>query len=278
MRHKKSTATVLPNSLFARASSLALLCTALLWVSACCGPVVDEDAGTAQDATVAVDSAQADSAHETDAYTPPQPGVITGLIEGPGGAVLAGAEIATVPSSGFAVSGSDGMYRIEGVPVGTYTVEATHRDYETAQREDVVVQAGGTAMVDFRMVPLDSTGSLSGLVSDAESSLAIVGATLVLTPGAQTVITEADGHYQFSGLNPGVYSISLSAEGYEDAESELLQVLARSDTTQNFSLVALPVYDSTCVACHINTVRLLADLEEDPPIEVVVEAGSEGEG
>ncbi|MFN2315337.1 MAG: TonB-dependent receptor domain-containing protein [Gemmatimonadales bacterium] len=57
----------------------------------------------------------------------------------------------TMPA-GTAVSGSNGSYRVIGVPVGTYRIRATLIGYAPVTREGVVVSEGATASADFRMV------------------------------------------------------------------------------------------------------------------------------
>ena len=54
-------------------------------------------------------------------------------------------------SAGSAVSGSNGSYRIIGVPVGTYRIRAVLIGYAPATRDGVVVSEGGTAAADFAM-------------------------------------------------------------------------------------------------------------------------------
>lgn len=58
------------------------------------------------------------------------------------------AYIGVVDHPFFAVSGEDGSYRLEGLPPGTYTIEAWHEKYGTKQMQ-VTVAAQETKQTDF---------------------------------------------------------------------------------------------------------------------------------
>lgn len=67
------------------------------------------------------------------------------------------------------------------------------------------------------MLAAQSTGSLSGTVKDPSGAV-LPGTTVTLTPahGGQpaTAVTNAQGAYQFRGLAPGAYTISVYAPGF----------------------------------------------------------------
>jgi hypothetical protein len=52
----------------------------------------------------------------------------------------------------FAVSGADGRFDLEGLPAGTYTVEAWHEELGSARRE-VTVADGERAEITFDFTP-----------------------------------------------------------------------------------------------------------------------------
>ncbi len=58
------------------------------------------------------------------------------------------AYVYVTPTSHFAVAGSDGRYRLEGVPAGKRRVTAWDEKHGTQDR-DVVVPAGGTVELNF---------------------------------------------------------------------------------------------------------------------------------
>jgi hypothetical protein len=58
------------------------------------------------------------------------------------------AYVGVLPHSFFAVSGTDGSYTIQGLPAGTYEIEAWHEKYGT-QTASVTVPATGSKTQDF---------------------------------------------------------------------------------------------------------------------------------
>ncbi|MFH1570643.1 MAG: TonB-dependent receptor [Gemmatimonadota bacterium] len=84
-------------------------------------------------------------------------GVAPGAVRG---RVLDGATRQPLPGAVVAVAGTrlgawadeTGAYRVDGVPAGGHTVEATHVGYRTVQRE-VAVPAGGEVVLDLALEP-----------------------------------------------------------------------------------------------------------------------------
>ncbi|MEV6595570.1 carboxypeptidase regulatory-like domain-containing protein [Actinoplanes sp. NPDC051346] len=53
-------------------------------------------------------------------------------------------------------------------------------------------------------------GVIAGIVTETNTTAPIAGATVTLTPGGRTVTTGADGSYQFTGVTPGPYQLTVS--------------------------------------------------------------------
>ncbi|MRR13617.1 TonB-dependent receptor, partial [bacterium] len=66
--------------------------------------------------------------------------------------------VAVVPHPFFAVSGSDGVYEIKGLPAGTYTVEAWHEKLP-AQTFTVTVADGETKARDVTFTSVTSSAA-----------------------------------------------------------------------------------------------------------------------
>src|SRR5512133_4375792 len=80
-------------------------------------------------------------------------GRITGIIsDSAAGFPVSGVNAAVVGATRGAQSGDNGRYTIAGVPPGTYTLEARRLGYAPVRRQGVVVTAGQTATVDFKVV------------------------------------------------------------------------------------------------------------------------------
>jgi subtilisin family serine protease len=85
----------------------------------------------------------------------------------------------------------------------------------------------------YELVP---TGSVHGVVTDANDGLPIPGATVTASPGGRTATTGEDGSYTLR-LLPGSYSVEASAPGYV-ADSTTVVVVDGGDETRDFSLAA----------------------------------------
>ena len=80
------------------------------------------------------------------------------------------------------------------------------------------------------------TGNISGFVSDyTNANTAIAGATVTLNSMGRTKTTGSDGRYEFNDLEPGTYSISVSANEYQ-ATTKQVTVYAGQSATCDFQL------------------------------------------
>ena len=80
------------------------------------------------------------------------------------------------------------------------------------------------------------SGSISGFVSDyTNANTAIAGATVTLNSMGRTKTTGSDGRYEFTDLEPGTYSISVSANEYQ-ATTKQVTVYAGQSATCDFQL------------------------------------------
>jgi hypothetical protein len=82
-------------------------------------------------------------------------GSIAGVVKDQSGAVIPGAKVTATSTASIrpldATSHNDGSYRFPSVPVGKYTVTATQSGFKTVTSQDVEVQLGKTATIDFEM-------------------------------------------------------------------------------------------------------------------------------
>jgi hypothetical protein len=82
-------------------------------------------------------------------------GRIEGKVTDPKGAAVAGASVTvTEPVSNQtfrALTDSEGRYKVEGVPAGTYLVVVSAKGFSEARRDEVKVQDGAVATVDLKL-------------------------------------------------------------------------------------------------------------------------------
>jgi Carboxypeptidase regulatory-like domain/CarboxypepD_reg-like domain len=92
--------------------------------------------------------------------------------------------------------------------------------------------------------PSATTGSatIAGQVTDSQTRLAIVGASVSLSPGGATTTTDANGNFSFS-VAPGAYTVTAAAPTY-NAASQSVSVRGGQKATLSFRLVSVTAYGS----------------------------------
>lgn len=83
--------------------------------------------------------------------------------------------------------------------------------------------------------PVDTTGSLSGIIRDAIDNTPLQGASVTLSPSGRTTVTGNDGNYQFADVEMGDYTISISKADYEST-SKPASIQVGKNTTLDFTL------------------------------------------
>ncbi len=158
-------------------------------------------------------------------------GSITGTVtDAEDGSALAGATV--TDGTRTALTDSSGAYTIDNVPPGTYGVTASKSGYQSSCLT-VTVVLGGTAVANFSLNEIATTGSITGKVTGAEDGSPIAGATV--TDGARTTTTDAAGGYTIANVPPGTYGVTASKSGYESSTSTVT-VASGGTAVMNFSL------------------------------------------
>ena len=80
-----------------------------------------------------------------------------------------------------------------------------------------------------------TTGKISGVVSDADTGEAIIGANVRISGTNLGAATDVDGFYYIINLDPGIYNIEVRYIGYKTAIRELRVSLNRT-TEANIQL------------------------------------------
>jgi TonB-dependent receptor len=82
--------------------------------------------------------------------------------------------------------------------------------------------------------PAGTNGSISGTVKDTAGAV-LQGAQVFLQPGATTVVSDAQGRYLVTGLNPGSYMVTISYVGFTTSASTV-SVTAGAATPMDVTL------------------------------------------
>ncbi|NTX14525.1 carboxypeptidase regulatory-like domain-containing protein [Myxococcus sp. CA056] len=113
-------------------------------------------------------------------------------------------------------SGPDGVVPMRGLPEGSYSMVASHPDYQPSERRQVTVVEGQTLKLEAELKP---GAPLTGDVVDTQGT-PVAGASLSVVPrGAEPVISDARGHFEFRSLRPDRgYRLEVKHSGYDQTE------------------------------------------------------------
>lgn len=80
------------------------------------------------------------------------------------------------------------------------------------------------------------TGTISGIVIEAESGMTTIGANILIVENGQGTSTDLDGKYLIKGIEEGVYTVECSYLGFETQKFENITVKAGEVTTLDVKL------------------------------------------
>lgn len=82
---------------------------------------------------------------------------------------------------------------------------------------------------------VDTTGTIYGIVNDADNGEPVSGVHVVLNPGGKTTNTGSDGRYEFLDMEPGQYTIQISKNGYK-TNTKRISVVAGEEASGDMVL------------------------------------------
>jgi spore coat protein A len=152
-------------------------------------------------------------------------GVLTGTITNAvGGLPVAGVVVTAnpvpAPVAGTpaitAITNANGVYSI-AVPPGSYTITTTALGFvNTTTVAATAVTAGATAAPVNAALAAGVNGTVTGVITNPVTALPVVGATVTLTPGGFTGVTNATGAYTITAP-AGTYTVNATALGFTAA-------------------------------------------------------------
>jgi sugar lactone lactonase YvrE len=111
------------------------------------------------------------------------------------------------------VSSATGTFTFDAVVPGAFTLTLSANGYQSLSASGITV-VGINDVGNIGLTKLPTTSSLSGIVTDAATSLPIAGATINVSGQAPTGLTGADGKYTITGLNGTSFILNAVATGY----------------------------------------------------------------
>jgi hypothetical protein len=94
-------------------------------------------------------------------------------------------------------------------------------------------------MVGQKLAAQSTYGTIAGVVTDASGAVISGAKVEVLNQGTgagRSVITDAEGNYRFLNLDPGSYSITVSAQNFTTKKNNDVALLARESVRSDFQL------------------------------------------
>jgi len=161
---------------------------------------------------------------------------------------LAGVSIAVTDSEGTliasATTDSSGVYNFELTAEQAYTLEYSVASHYTETYSNIAVLVNEENILEAVLQINDSitgTGTVSGILSNAITGLAVVGATLNFRAGIQTrfgtivntTTTSSSGSYQISTLETGNYTCEIILAGFVTDYVTILVLGGQTVSNQN---------------------------------------------
>jgi hypothetical protein len=139
---------------------------------------------------------------------------------------LDGSEVATTTSDEV------GIFTAPITDAGTVRVVAQSDDGSLGV-DEAVNAFGPPDANEFTLTEMASTGTLAGMVTDSETSMDPTS-EVTISCGSQSV-TSTDGTYIIRDLEPGDYTVTASADGYQNYSADL--TIAEGNNVHNINLV-----------------------------------------
>lgn len=138
-------------------------------------------------------------------------GGINGRVTVAGGSASGIAVFAYGPTSGAAVTGSDGAFTLTGLDDGDYVLRAAVSGTDEGEQSAAVTVKGGKPSGDVTLAFHFSSGTLTGHVTFSDGSDATGLSVIASGPETKSATTEAGGAFTLSNLKSGAYIVSVEA-------------------------------------------------------------------
>ncbi len=183
----------------------------------------------------------------TDVGTIPftQTATVTGTVKESGpGTVLASVSVKLhSDTSKTATTNSSGVFTLNGISVGTQSLDLSKSGYVSQTTASFAVVAGTNNVGDLLLVK--STGSITGVIQDAQAGNAgLPGATVTVNSVTPTIstTTAADGSYTLAGVPVGTRTVNASITGYTARNTASITVTqGQTATAANLALTRTTV-------------------------------------
>lgn len=152
------------------------------------------------------------------------------------------------PTGGIDPAGSNIVWSPQAAPGASWTqiaVEVTAASTsltlflkaQNSQTINLPAYFDDVDLVDLGVAPAPTTGKITGTVKDSSNAV-VAGAAVQTGSGGFNTTTDSFGNYEFTGLAPGTYSITVAKIGFVTQTTSNITVVAGQTSTVNFTLAA----------------------------------------
>ena len=147
------------------------------------------------------------------------------------------AEVYIIETDQRQKTGKDGTFRFIEIPVGKYTLSISHPTHRTPTEIPIEIRAGETLRGRFYLgaaVPFINTtdsGDIDGYVYSQATGKPLAEAEVRFVEIDISGKTDASGNFQFTGITPGSYTLSITHALHKTPTATKITVTA-DDTTQ----------------------------------------------
>jgi large repetitive protein len=172
---------------------------------------------------------------------------VSGVVSDTSGKAIDSAIVTLAPIGGGGTTFRDttnatGDYSLAGVAAGTYRISAAKAGYNTMTPSFLTVATANVTQ-NLELTPTGAGVTISGTVTAVTGGAGITGAKVRLLQAGVAIdsatTTGATGAYSLPGIQPGVYTINVTATGYT-AQTSAAFIVAAAPVTRNFQLAAIP--------------------------------------
>lgn len=185
-------------------------------------------------------------------------GMITGVVyDEETGVPVAGALVKTSPETVSATSSSDGSFRLNGMPAGTYDLITSKKNYTDSILEDVALT--GNPQTPLVIWLSRKTGTITGTVTNTRgASLSQVSVVVKREAGnpVATTVTDASGNFTIRDLALSTYKILFTPVSADYWGNEKKYLEMTGNHTLKIILSGRPPQTATyvgsdsCQSCH----------------------------
>ena len=147
------------------------------------------------------------------------------------------AEVHIIETDQRQKTGKDGTFRFIEIPVGKYTLSISHPTHSTPTKIPLEIHAGETLRGKFYLgaevpfVNATDSGDIDGHVYSQTTGKTLADAEVRFIEIDVSGKTDASGNFQFIGIVPGTYTLSITHETHKTPTTTKITVTA-GDTTQ----------------------------------------------